>query len=414
MPLPARLLACGAAAVIASGLVQLPASAESPAGHDDIRFATFNIAFERSEEGELIEDLSTPDDEQARNVAEIIQRVRPDVLLLNEFDYDPEGRGLELFQDNYLSVGQQGADPIDYPHVFVAPSNTGVPSGFDLDRNGEVVTEPGEPGYGEDAFGFGDFPGHYAMAVLSKHPIDTDGVRTFQHFRWADMPGALLPEVPETGESWYSEQALEEFRLSSKSHWDLPVLTPRGRTVHLLASHPTPPSFDGEEQRNVRRNHDEIRFWADYVSPRPGDSAYIYDDKGGTGGLEPGSRFVIAGDQNADPHDGDSWPGAIDQLLEHRRVNASEVPASEGAVEAAERQGGANDEHTGPHAHDTADFNPESPGNLRVDYVLPSRGMPVRGSGVFWPTADDPLFRLTTDYPPSSSDHRLVWVDLRV
>ena len=94
------------------------------------------------------------------------------------------------------------------------------------------------------------------------------------------------------------------FRLSSKSHWDVPVEV-GGRTVHVLASHPTPPTFDGAEDRNGRRNHDEIRFWADYVRPGAG-SGYIYDDAGGTGGLKPGSSFVILGDQNADPLDGDS------------------------------------------------------------------------------------------------------------
>ena len=64
--------------------------------------------------------------------------------------------------------------------------------------------------------------------------------------------------------------------------------------VHVLAAHPTPPVFDGDEDRNGRRNFDEIRFSADYVTPNTGD--YIYDDAGGTGGLKPGSRFVIMGD----------------------------------------------------------------------------------------------------------------------
>jgi hypothetical protein len=53
------------------------------------------------------------------------------------------------------------------------------------------------------------------------------------------------------------------------------------------------------------RNHDKIRLWADYIS-RPRRSSYLYDDKGRRGGLRPGSRFVIAGDLNADPYDGDS------------------------------------------------------------------------------------------------------------
>ncbi len=404
-------LVLAASALVAS---PVPASASSsvpePPGEREVRFATFNTALERPEEGMLAEELATPDSEQARNIAEIIQHVRPDVLLVNEFDHDDEGRGLSLFQDNYLSVGQNGADPIDYPYVYSAPVNTGVASGVDLNGDGAVVTEPGSPEYAEDAFGYGLFPGQYGMAVLSKYPIVTDEVRTFQTFRWADMPDALLPTDPETGGSYYSEEALEVLRLSSKSHWDVPIDTGRGRPVHLLASHPTPPTFDGPERRNVARNHDEIRFWADYVTRR--DSGYIYDDEGVRGGLAPGAPFVIAGDLNADPNDGDGHPEAVTRLLDHRAV-VDVRPSGQGGRGAAQRQGGANEDHVGDPGLDSADFNDEpGPGNLRVDYVLPSRSLPARGSGVFWPTVDDPLFRLTGDYPFPSSDHRLVWVDV--
>jgi 3-phytase len=334
------------------------------------------------------------------------------VLLVNEFDYDP--LAAKLFQDNYLSVGRNGAKPIRYPYRFIAPSNTGVASGFDLNNDGTAVTEPGAPGYGDDALGFGAFAGQYGMVVYSRYPIDHRHARTFQNFRWRDMPGALLPDDPATAApaDWYSPQELAAVRLSSKSHWDLPIRVGR-RTVHFLVSHPTPPVFDGPEDRNGRRNFDEIRFWADYV--RPGAGRYIYDDRGGRGGLPPGSAFVIAGDLNSDPLDGDSIPGAAQQLLESPWVNARSTPSSAGAVEAAVLQGGANATHRSDPAYDTADFaDVPGPGNVRADYVLPSRQLPVRGSGVFWPTADDPLSRLTGTFPFPSSDHRLVWLDLRV
>jgi hypothetical protein len=175
-------------------------------------------------------------------------------------------------------------------------------------------------------------------------------------------------------------------------------------------SHPTPPVFDGPEDRNGTRNHDEIRLWADYVSG-PRRSAWIVDDEGVTGGLRPGSSFVIAGDQNSDPLDGDSIPGAIQQLLDLPRVQDSPVPESAGAVEASLLQGGVNLTHRSPAAQDTADFS-EPPGNLRADYVLPSVNLRIQDSGVFWRTSDDPLARLTTGFFPS--DHRLVWVDVTV
>jgi hypothetical protein len=44
-------------------------------------------------------------------------------------------------------------------------------------------------------------------------------------------------------------EELEVFRLSSKSHWDVPIVIGR-KTVHFLVSHPTPPVFDGPEDRN--------------------------------------------------------------------------------------------------------------------------------------------------------------------
>jgi hypothetical protein len=313
----------------------------------------------------------------------------------------------DAFQANYLGVGHNGADPILYPYVYVAPSNTGIASGFDLNNSGGTIGGP------DDAYGFGFFPGQFGMAVFSQHPIDYGAVRTFQLFRWADMPGALLPDDAATPEpaDWYSDDELDVFRLSSKSHWDVPVSI-GGSTVHFLVSHPTPPVFDGPEDRNGRRNHDEIRLWADYVMP--GAGGYIYDDDGVHGGLKPGERFVIAGDQNSDPLDGDSIPGSAQLLLEHPRVNASVTPSSEGAAEAAMLQGGANASHRSDPRFDTADFADGAPGNLRADYVLPSRSLRIVDAAVFWPVQADPLSRLTGVFPFPSSDHRLVWVDVMV
>jgi hypothetical protein len=394
-------------------------------GKDEVRFATFNASLNRSAAGQLVDHLSHPEVDdvfrrQARNVAEVIQRVQPDVLLINEFDFAPAA--VDLFRRNFLEVSQNGASPIHFPYAFIAPSNTGVPSGKDLDNNGTV----GGPG---DAFGFGFFPGQFGMVVYSKYPIDLDNVRTFQLFLWKDMPGALLPDDPRTPEpaDWYSPDELDIFRLSSKSHWDIPILI-GGKTVHFLVSHPTPPVFDDPPafpagvDFNGRRNHDEIRFWADYISPGQ-RSRYIYDDAGVRGGLKPGARFVIAGDQNSDPLDGDSIPGAIQQLTEHPLVNTKVTPESAGAIEAAALQGGANTTHRSDPRFDTADFSDVAPGNLRADYVLPRKNLKILDSAVFWPVQADPLFRLTGVFDAAewgpvggfpTSDHRLVWVDVKL
>lgn len=395
----------------------LPALAAEGNSDQIVRFATFNASLNRAVQGELIADLSATTDTQAQNVAEIIQRTRPDVLLINEFDYDEDDVAVDLFQDNYLSVSQNGANAIEYPYRMGFPSNTGIVSGFDLNKDG-VTSQPGDIGtaaYANDSWGFGFFPGQFGFAVYSMYPIDVEGIRTFQHFLWQDMPDALLPVDPANGQSYYSAEILAEFRLSSKNHVDVPIEVGQ-KTVHFLISHPTPPVFDGPEDRNGTRNHDEIRFWADYVSPG-NHSSYIYDDAGGTGGLEPGSMFVIAGDQNSDSFDGDSVAGSAQLLLEHPLVNTKTTPGSQGGVDRSAAQAG-NETHIGDPANDTADFSepPFGPGNLRADYVLPSKSLQIRNAGVFWPADSDPLTRLTGTGlfgdPVPSSDHRLVWVDV--
>jgi len=391
-------------ALAAAALVLVPTALADGSKGSDARFATFNASLNRSAAGQLITHLSTPTNTQARNVAETIQRLRPDVVLVNEFDYDAAGTALRLFQDNYLSISQNGAAPIHYRYRFAAESNTGIPSGFDLNNNGVV----GGP---DDAFGFGFYPGQFGMAVYSRYPIDPTGIRTFQKFLWKDMPAARLPDDPAMPgpRDWYSAAELNVFRLSSKSHWDLPIVIGK-KVVHFLVSHPTPPVFDGAEDRNGTRNFDEIRLWADYITP--GRGGYIYDDGGRRGGLKPGSLFVIAGDQNSDPLDGDSIPGAIQQLLEHPLVNTKSTPSSLGAVEQNALQGGANLTHRSDPKYDTADFADGAPGNLRADYVLPRKNLKIVGSGVFWPLMADPLFRLVGVFPFPTSDHRAVWVDL--
>lgn len=383
--------------LVVVGLLAVPATASAGRGEPEpVRFATFNASLNRFSAGDLGDELQSvvggaAPSSQLGAVLEIIAIENPDVLLINEFDY--EAGNAELM-----------AQITGYEHWFAAPSNTGVPSGFDLNNDGVV----GGP---DDAFGFGFFPGQFGMVVLSRYEILD--VRTFQEFLWADMPGALLPTNPD-GSSFYSEEELEVFRLSSKSHWDVTLdLGPRG--LHFLVSHPTPPVFDGPEDRNGTRNHDEIRFWADYI--RPSHDDYIYDDEGVFGGLTPGTPFVIAGDLNSDPVDGDSIPGSAQQLLDNPRVNTRVTPSSEGGVAATIRQGENNVLETAK--YDTADFSEASfggPGNLRADYVLPSKQLRIADAGIFWPAGPDDFGwdLVGPGFPAISSDHRLVWIDVFV
>ncbi|MDN6301741.1 MAG: endonuclease/exonuclease/phosphatase family protein [Brachybacterium sp.] len=404
-----RRRALAAAAAAGFGLPAAAQAAPQPSrrrgNRMNLRVATFNASLHRAAAGQLLEDLAADadsgvgEDPQIRAVAEIIQINNPDIVLLNEFDHDEDGAGVDLFRKNYLEVSQNGKSPVTYRYSFTAPVNTGVPSGHDLNGDGTV-------GGADDAWGFGEFPGQYGMVILSRYPILTEQIRTFQKLRWADMPSNLLPT------EYYGPEISAELPLSSKSHWDVPVRV-GSSTIHVLASHPTPPSFDGAEKRNQRRNHDEIRLWADYLSPGQ-RSRWIEDDTGTRGGLAPSEQFVILGDLNADLLDGDSWPGAIDQLLSHPRVRDTR-PGSDGAVEASEVQGGANLEHAGDPRLDTADFTDDpAPGNLRVDYVLPSRTLQAVFSAVYWPLTGHPGSELTGSSPFPASDHRLVRADLQI
>ncbi|MFT6595262.1 MAG: endonuclease/exonuclease/phosphatase family metal-dependent hydrolase [Akkermansiaceae bacterium] len=341
-----------------------------------IRVATYNVSLAQTGQGQLAALLRTGTHVPAKKIAEVIQIVQPDVLLLNEFDYDANGTAATRMNDKFFNVSQNGRPAQDYPYRYVAISNTGVHSGFDFDNNGTIDDSPGDISYGGDALGFGEFPGKYAMAVFSKFPIDTDAIRTFEEFLWKDMPDNLIPR------GFYLAEEQEVFRLSSKSHWDVPIQV-HGTTFHFLVSHPTPPVFDGSEDRNGRRNHDEIRLWADYLSP--GAAGYL------RGGLSEGNRFVIAGDQNADPTRGDSVNAAINQLLDHPRVDASFVPERTGA-------------RTASNKFDTSTFR------LRVDYVLPSQeGFHILDGAVFWPTGGQDGATLVT-----GSDHRPVYLDLKL
>jgi endonuclease/exonuclease/phosphatase family metal-dependent hydrolase len=361
------------------------------------RFATFNTSLTRSQRGALITDLSTPHHPQAKNVAEIIQRVNPDILVLQELDYDGTRTALQLFQEHYLGRSQHGTTPIYFPYRYAVPTNTGIPSRMDLDKDGRIDS----PG---DALGFGFHPGQYAFAVLAKYPLRWKQARTFQKFLWKDMPQAKLPVNLLTGELWYSAEQLNILRLSSKNHVDVPIALPGG-IIHVLAAHPVPPVFDGQEQRNKSRNFDEIRLWADYITPN--QAHYLYDDKGQVGGLKA-KYFVIIGDMNADPLDGESINQAINQLLHHPHIQTQPIPSSLGGKEWAQLNSEDYQNYRGDPACHTASWG------LRVDYVLPASILKVHASGIFWPTISDPLHYLVAklDNVEASSDHRLVWVDL--
>ncbi|MFN3613562.1 MAG: endonuclease/exonuclease/phosphatase family protein [Rubrimonas sp.] len=370
------LLAAALAAVAAAAAEPPP-----PAPPAD-PVAAINTGLSRDAPRALIQEMRQGGSPQIHAVVEIIQRVRPDILLITEIDLDPRGVAPKLLA-HALRTGRNGAAGIDYPYSFTAPVNAGVMTGYDLDGDGRRDGP-------RDAHGEGRFEGQHGMAILSRHPIGA--ARTFQTLRWADTPGHHMPD------GRYILGAARDLRLSSTSHWDVRIKTPGG-PLHLLASHPTPPLIDGPGGAAAHRNADEVAFWIAYLD----GAAWIADDAGGRGGAGP-DPVVLLGDLKVDPVDGGGFHEPIMQLLAHPRLQDPQ-PGSEGSLaEPDPRQRGDQALHT---------VMSPRPGALRVDYVLPDVAVAVTGAGVFWPGPNDPLRRLVGDGDRRvSSEHRLVWADV--
>ncbi|MEL7091608.1 MAG: endonuclease/exonuclease/phosphatase family protein [Pseudomonadota bacterium] len=323
------------------------------AGADTYRFATYNTELSRDGPGLLLRDLVRGEDAQIAAVLQVIAAADADVLVVQDFDYDLTGEALSRF-----------AAAAGYPHFFALRPNTGLATGFDMDGDGRL----GGP---RDAQGYGRFTGQGGMAVLSRFPILEDRVQDFSAMLWEDVPGALLPEVD--GAPFPSADARAAQRLSTTGHWILPIDLP-GAVAEVMVFHASPPVFDGPEDRNGKRNHDEIVFWQHVLDGRVGAA--------------PEGAFVLAGNANLDPVDGEGRKTAIRRLLQDPRLQ--DAPPSG---------------HAGT---DTVDWSDIGLGTMRVSYVLASPDWRVADSGVLWPAPEEAL----ADVVAAASRHRLVWVDL--
>ncbi|CZF78220.1 Endonuclease/Exonuclease/phosphatase family protein [Grimontia celer] len=351
-----------------------------------LRFATFNVAMSADKSGEVFSQLKEETSRRFTSIAAIIQNTQPDVLLLCEFDHLGHGGDdgmLAFFQKEYLEKPQLGQSAIHFPHTYLSATNTGLP----VVEGDDISLSP------ERAHGFARHHGQYGFVILSKYPLDIENSRSWQTLPWQDFPGSRMPE------SYFQAKGLQSIRLSSKNHIALPVLVGDQR-IHLVACHPTPPVFDGPERRNLRRNADELRLLHDIVT----NAAFLVDDKGKGGGLDNRDAFVIMGDLNADPANGDGDRAQIRTLLSDPILHDVQ-PHSAGAsscISDSRMRGKSRATHNR---------------GLRLDYVLPSHHLKPVDSGVFWPKVNDALASFIyneSGKPVSgrSSDHRLVWVDV--
>ena len=320
-----------------------------------LRIATFNADLARAGPGVLLRDILKDKDPQIDAVVQVITTVNPDIIALQGIDYD---LGLAALGALRNRIAQSGPT---YPYIFALRPNTGMPTGLDMDGDGRF----GRP---RDAQGYGLFSGEGGMAILSRYPIGVEGVQDFSNLLWRDLPDALLPSVD--GKPFPSLNAQNAQRLSTTGHWVVPISLPNDRALKLLTYHASPPVFDGPEDRNGKRNHDETRFWSLYLD--------------GVFGPAPDKDFIILGDVNLDLKRSQGLTSALETLLADTRLQDPMPRSNEGSA--------------------TVDWPAPGPGKLRVDYVLPAANLAVTSSAVHWPENDETA--------RMASRHRLVWVDI--
>jgi hypothetical protein len=358
-------MAAGRAARWLGALIGLAAAlfAGVPAKADSIRIAVFHTELHRDGPGLLLRDIRGGEDAQVAAVVAVIAAARPDAILLLGVDHDLDLVAAKALADRLAAAG------LPLPHRFAPRPNTGLPTGLDLDGDGRR----GGP---RDAQGYGRFAGASGLLLLSRLPIRAGEARDFTAMLWADLPGAIPPEGTPPVQ-----------RLSTTGHWEVPLDLPGGGTLRLLAWAATPPVFDGPEDRNGRRNHDEAAFWLRLI-------------EGALPWPPPAPPFVLLGGSNLDPADGEGRREALAGLLS---ATALQDPAPRGA------SGRSEPGHRGDPALDTALFGAGT-GGLRTEVILPSADLTVTGAGVLWPPETDPFAATVAE----ASRHRLVWVDIEV
>ena len=324
------------AAALVVGLLCL---APAIAGAETLRIATWHVDLSGKGPGLLLRDIREDRNPDLPNILEEVARIDADILLLSDIDYDLELEALTALRDRMAEAG------IAYPHLFARRPNAGMPTGLDLDGDGRL----GGP---RDAQGFGYFNGQGGMALLSRLPLDAANVTDLSAILWRDVPDSLIASDDPGGDVQ---------RLSSSAHWDVPVMLADGRTLHLLAFHATPPVFDGPEDRNGRRNADELRLWQHYLD-------------GALPQQPPAARFMLLGNANLDAARGDGRHETMQAFLRDPRF---QDPAA---------------------GTDTADWPAPGPGPMRVSYTLPSADIAVLSSGE----------------GNAVGAHRPIWIDVEI
>lgn len=290
----------------------------------------------------MLRGIARGEDEQIDAFVALLADVRPDIVALQGIDYDLRQTALAALVAALTEAG------LTYRHSFSRAPNAGQSTGLDLNGNGRL-------GDADDAHGFGRYNGMGGMAILSRHPIDQAKAEDFTPMLWRNLEGHIYPMT--AGIPFGGEKVFAEHRLSSRGHWVVPITTPDHGTLRLMTFHATPPLYDGEEDRNGRRNHDEVAFWNVYLETNAQTAP-----------------FIVLGTANIDPKRGSGRRGAIKKLLATPQLQNpfDDTP--------------------------TAVFSETMPEGLQVDYLLPSTAWKVTAKGI--------------KTRNQASRHSMLWVDI--
>lgn len=323
------------------------AAADPVAGGEVLRLATYNVSLERDGPGLLYRELleGSP---QLDALGQVIGAARADLILLTGIDNDGGDLALAVLAGRLTPA---------YGYWLGLPGNEGVASELDLDGDGRT-------GGWADNLGFGKFPGHAGMAVLSRYPVHLR--RDHGALLWRDVPGAGFPQTP--GGAFLGPTAEARLPVFSHTFAELELATAAG-PLAVFVTYLTPPVFDGPEDLNGLRNAAELIAATDILRAA--------EHRG----------YAVLADLNNDPDAGEGhkmplarFLGNLTQASEHRTAETS------------------NWAHV------------EQP--MRVDYVLAAGAVTFSAAGVLSPDADPARWGLAADTLHAASDHWLVWADI--
>ncbi len=343
--------------------------------------------------------LLDENDEQATAAAEIIGRFNPDIMEINELQFDIE---------NIPHTGNPGMPKADAK----APTfNAGESNASRLgDRAGKTNSDAvwdysvvtlgnsglywsGDNPSNADEFvlrGWGEFKGRFNTGLLSRYPILTDEIRVINDFKWKDLPDNHIADL----EANEGIEVPDDFPLFEKSLNIIPVDI-AGTKLYFVLIHTVAPGWD---RIGSYRNFDELH----------GVELFLSGELPGVDPLPDDARFIIMGDLNSDSDEeegSDSLPGAIQQLANHPKV-AAWYPSGNGT----KGKNGAHNSYCSGCGHDdgTMVSDPTKAWQMQLDYMLPSEtlGKPASGK-IFWP--DPKTEKADWELSCRASDHKMLF-----